>query len=559
MFKADAILSDIECTTPAIVPTATGTYTLTAGSMSQQIFTGSAEGQVVKLPDARELQLGWTYIFWNKSTKLITIVDNGNNVLTTCITNARTRFTLENNVTANGAWAAEPPIYARLLNSASTGILMGGIITVNADPTKFDISDGNGVVLNNYTDTNNPIITHVAWTGKTAIVVTNLATADVTYIGIDAAGSIIQQTTEFTNVDRRDIIALGYIGHPSGISITYTVTEPDISYDTPAVLYSFMDTVGIVNRDGNVFMANGANLKIDKGAGRMFKAGLNYSVSHKNPNTKIIDLLTALSFFYIYRDPAVSGGWAAQYPLRDTVIPGKYDDGSGTLQNVTSGYYTIQTVFFYPESASTFIQYGQRQYVDVGTATADINREIEVSPIVTESCFRCWMIVKQNATDLSDITQAVFVAAGKFGMVSPSMDGGGGGGGEANTASNVGTAGVGFFKQKLGVDLQFKNLRSICPHISVTDNPDDNTVVLELVGEKSGVVAAGSFSLNPKKATVTFVTPFADATYSIVISGADTRIWSYESKGAGSFVINSNANQALTGEVSWRATVSEND
>lgn len=70
---------------------------------------------------------------------------------------------------------------------------------------------------------------------------------------------------------------------------------------------------------------------------------------------------------------------------------------------------------------------------------------------------------------------------------------------------------------------------------------------------KSGVVLAGSFSGNPKKATVTFSTAFASTAYSITITGTLGRTWTYESKLAGSFVINANANAALTGEVSWTA------
>jgi hypothetical protein len=81
---------------------------------------------------------------------------------------------------------------------------------------------------------------------------------------------------------------------------------------------------------------------------------------------------------------------------------------------------------------------------------------------------------------------------------------------------------------------------------------------LDLIGAlviKAGTVAQGSFSGNPKKATVEFTTAFANTSYSLHIngSGADVRTWTYESKLAGSFVINSNSNTALTAEVSWRA------
>ena len=70
---------------------------------------------------------------------------------------------------------------------------------------------------------------------------------------------------------------------------------------------------------------------------------------------------------------------------------------------------------------------------------------------------------------------------------------------------------------------------------------------------KSGIVLAASFSGNPKKYSVAFVTAFPDVNYSIEIKGVDVRVWSYDTatKTASGFVINANANQALTGEVSW--------
>jgi len=53
-------------------------------------------------------------------------------------------------------------------------------------------------------------------------------------------------------------------------------------------------------------------------------------------------------------------------------------------------------------------------------------------------------------------------------------------GGEANTASNVGTGGVGVFKQKTGVDLEFKKINAGSSKITITDDVANNEVDIDI-------------------------------------------------------------------------------
>jgi hypothetical protein len=57
----------------------------------------------------------------------------------------------------------------------------------------------------------------------------------------------------------------------------------------------------------------------------------------------------------------------------------------------------------------------------------------------------------------------------------------GAGGGEANTASNVGTGGIGVFKQKTGVDLEFKKINAGSNAITITDDVGNNEVDVDVV------------------------------------------------------------------------------
>lgn len=72
--------------------------------------------------------------------------------------------------------------------------------------------------------------------------------------------------------------------------------------------------------------------------------------------------------------------------------------------------------------------------------------------------------------------------------------------------------------------------------------------------QKSGTVSGSTFAGDPKKATVTFATAFSSANYSITFTSDTNRTFTWESKLAGSFVINSNSNTAFSdGNVDWVA------
>ena len=103
------------------------------------------------------------------------------------------------------------------------------------------------------------------------------------------------------------------------------------------------------------------------------------------------------------------------------------------------------------------------------------------------------------------------------------------------------------------------NLDDYCEgQISVSDQPE---ICIELQAGtvfrtiKAGTVAHSSFTGAPLTATVVFDTPFPDTTYVVSLSGQDARVFTYSSKTVNGFIINANSNGALSGEVSWIATV----
>lgn len=362
----------------------------------------------------------------------------------------------------------------------SSGILFGGNLSVNGvDDTKFDLTAGYGIIVNNVSDPEHPTIKLVAWDAMIGIDDPYIASSTETYICVDENGDLVFHTDPPTPEDRRDHIHIGWTSHPDYVTLEDAYTEPLFASDVQCQLDDFFDSFGAFNVDGNIY-APQANLKIERSAGITFDSGSNYRNSAKNPHRLTTDHESPIAeLWYFYRDPGDPSGWKNDLPVVADVDPEHWDDGTGVLATVSAGKFTIQMISFYAPWDATDIQYGQEVYDTLELALAAIPPSPVLNPWNADwDTLRGWMIVKQGATDLTDPAQARFIAVSRFGMIQ--SVGSGGVVGEVNTASNQGLSGQGLFLAKSGVDLQFKNIRAASTKVTVTNNAGQKTVDVDV-------------------------------------------------------------------------------
>lgn len=298
----------------------------------------------------------------------------------------------------------------------STGVVHGGILTANGvDPGAVNISAVTAYVVDDITDPENPIITHIEEPDRTVQLDAAAQLRVITWWIMAADGTLTQQADNPTPEQRRAAVVLGRTSfNPlTGAVIGAKSIQVDLQQD-PNQLADLMDALGPFSLTGNRVTAVAGTLQFNKSAGVMFSRGSSHDVAHDNPHEHDTPAQSPAQFRRLLQTSA------SVTPLVNVIDPLNYDVG-GVLTPVAggAGSTTIQRVWLNPADTTVdqiSVQYGQTVYsslaagVDaIGTGTFIATPGIESLAVII-----AYIVVTRVATNLADLAQARIVTGTKF-------------------------------------------------------------------------------------------------------------------------------------------------
>ena len=145
----------------------------------------------------------------------------------------------------------------------STGLIKSGVISINGDNTKYNVSAGIGIITN-FDDPENPTSTIVNFPAVVAKTPSYLTTSNITYVAINSSGTVTESATPFTPEQRRTLIILGAVIHSNltNINVVNNISAPTNASTNQ--LHDLMEAIGALNLSGNKFGPNNANLLMNK-------------------------------------------------------------------------------------------------------------------------------------------------------------------------------------------------------------------------------------------------------------------------------------------------------
>ena len=348
------------------------------------------------------------------NTGVVSVTETGKTKVTT---NDTTPWFLDDKIvksswiikTILNPWADEQveiKMWPHYLSIASSGLYSGWVLSAWTVGT-FSYTAWEALHVDNSTFPT-VIPASVSFSAWTNVAITNILTQPVTYIMIDSAGNPVQLTLFPTPEQRRDNIFLWVVVHSDNTTVNAINLEPDVALDVVAQLHDLMAWLQAFNLQWNRITANGANLSMDKSAGKLFRAGINFATNVKDPHTATLALQTLATFRYRNQD----GSEGSNITVLD---PTTYDNAGTTTTVPSNNNATIQRVYTFPTGIIR-VQRGQEVFSNLSSAIDAVGKEVFITEdnIEENGLLLASIVMKKTASDLTDSGEAIIFVASRF-------------------------------------------------------------------------------------------------------------------------------------------------
>lgn len=365
-----------------------------------------------------------------------------------------------------------------------TGLLHGGIIS-QVNSNTYQVGSGSGIIVNLNASINNdpyPIVQYLNWPNLTKTIDALSGSYDQQFVSIDNTTNIFAQGTPYVDGQFNTLIPIGIVVHQNRTSINGTQTFPSVAYGWKQRSSDFVRAFGPLKISGYTLAASGSSTgSLVLSGGVSFVEGRNYTIDPSNPS--YIEETVGIQTSKIYRYRQSGSNWVYDTNAGTgylTIDPTRYSL-NGTLTSVGSNDWTIQRVFYFPNSSTKalYVYYGNATYPNQAAALAAVSTETfnEAPNTAANALYVGYMLLRNNA-DFTVPASYAFYTVGMFRGSTASATGGGGGG----STSLVGLTDTSIISPTNGQPLVYNS--------STLKWQNSSTVVANLTGNASTATSA---------------------------------------------------------------------
>jgi len=270
-------------------------------------------------------------------------------------------------------------------SNATTGILAGGVITAGTGGDDVTVSDGSGTI-SDYSNPLVPVHTSVSWSSITDVVITDIATTQITYLFINSSAALVQISGSLpTEADYVNNIFLGFVTHLDNATVGHVANMPALGYRAGQDFREFIRPIAPV-------ITSGIELRSDEGgylvlSGTYYLPGSSHSSTPNTPNLGVFAGVGSASFeFDVVLSDGTENGDAVLYSSGSSdIAPLIWEFPAGSTDILNGNNTAIHRLYFTPWGGF-LLAIGQVTYANMDAATQACGSEAFVESALIRSC-----------------------------------------------------------------------------------------------------------------------------------------------------------------------------